>query len=161
MDEAVLDPQLDTCHTTLGGNGLFFADRDLPRMSWRLMCSANVRHIARFVLIAYAGAAAAPSLHLLLHAGSVSSADCRTVAYDGPSFSAPCENPNHHHDDRHDEHQCSVCRMANAAQAVVSPSWHIGESPDGTLLSLPTALVRHDIVHYAIRSRAPPLSCNS
>ena len=121
----------------------------------------NAKLVARFLLFVYTALTVAPSLHLLLYASSVSSADCQAVDQDGPSFSAPCENPNHHHGHEHDEHQCPICRMAKVAQAVVSPTRHIGEIPDGTLLTPPIALIHNGIDHHAIRSRAPPLSCNS
>ena len=129
--------------------------------SERLMPCKNEKLVARFLLFVYAALTVAPSLHLLLHAEPVSSADCQTVNHDGLSLWAPCENPNHHHGDRHDEHQCPMCRMAKVAQAVVSPTWHLGEIADGALLTLPTALVRNGIDHYPIRSRAPPFSCYS
>ncbi|MCH8251610.1 MAG: hypothetical protein IID36_04075 [Planctomycetes bacterium] len=121
----------------------------------------NEKLVARFLLLVYAALTVAPSLHLLRHARPISLADCRTVDHDCPSLSAPCENANHHHDDHHDEHQCSICRVAKIAQAVVSPAWQIGEIADGTLLALRTVLVRHDIDQHAIRTRAPPFSCNS
>jgi len=120
------------------------------------MAYKNEKLVARFLLLVYAVLTVAPLLHLSFQATSVSSADCQTLAYDFPSFSAPCDNPDHHHGDHHDEHQCSICRMANAAQAVVSPSWQIGDNADGTLLALPTSLIRHDIDHHAICTRAPP-----
>ena len=121
----------------------------------------NARLVAGFLLLVYAALTVAPALQFLVHASFVSLADCQTVDHNGLSLWAPCENPNHHHDHQHDEHQCSICRMAKVAEAVVSPIWHVGEIPDGTLLTLPIVLVRRGIDHHAIRSRAPPVSCNS
>ena len=116
----------------------------------------NKKLVARFLLFVYVALTLAPSLHLFLHPSPVSLADCPIVDYDGPSFLAPCENPDHHHDDPHHEHQCPICRMAKVAQVVVSPAWRIGKIPDGTLLALPIARIRNGIDGHAIRSRAPP-----
>ena len=121
----------------------------------------NTKLVVRFVLITYMGAAVAPLLHLLLHAEPISLADCEVVDREGPSFLAPCENPNHHHGDHHDEHQCQICRAAKMAQAVVLLPNHSESVCPGIVIALPSVLTLEGMNHHAVRARAPPLSCNS